>query len=196
VRRRKRRAAAANARSTALWPVTGGTLRPTTSRVPPSSRTSTTRARRYNWTATPRVSNPPPRLATDPGTITSRAAAAGSRTAIPRDVLSSPSGTGRGWAAALKCHETKTIPRDLTLRPSTPRDEGGPVAIPGAARRSPRCWSWRPKAKRSAVPVHWYSCQSLLARRRLRPPTMWRRPASCSVSWPGSAGRGVSRGKP
>src|SRR5204863_8925925 len=79
-----------NARSSALWPLTGGELRVTTSRVPPSSRTSTIRARRYTCTATPRVSNPPPRSATEPGTVTSaaRTAPAGLLTAEPVKVLS------------------------------------------------------------------------------------------------------------
>ena len=69
-----------NARSSALCPFTGGELRVTTSRVPPSSRTSTMRARRYTCTATPRVSKPPPRLATEPGTVTSPG-----RTALPEE---------------------------------------------------------------------------------------------------------------
>ena len=49
-------------------PCTGGVLLTTVSLPAPSSRTSTMRARRYSWTATPSVSKPPPRLATEPGT--------------------------------------------------------------------------------------------------------------------------------
>src|SRR6185436_9012244 len=74
-----------NARSSALCPFTGGELRATTSRVPPSSRTSTIRARRYICTATPRVSNPPPRFATEPGTVTSPGRTAPA--ALPRAVF-------------------------------------------------------------------------------------------------------------
>ena len=59
---------------------TGGTLCATTSWFAPSSRTSTMRARRYNSTATPRVSKPPPRLATEPGTTISSPTAASART--------------------------------------------------------------------------------------------------------------------
>ncbi len=66
-----RRAIASKARSTAFSPLTGGVLVATIRRAAPSSRTLTMRARKYNCTATPRVSKPPPRLATEPGTTTS-----------------------------------------------------------------------------------------------------------------------------
>ena len=79
-RRPVRWATNSNARSTAFPPDTGGTLRATVSLDPPSSRTSTMRARRYNSTATPSVSKPPPRFATEPGTTISAPTAASGRT--------------------------------------------------------------------------------------------------------------------
>jgi len=60
-----------NARSTALTPRGAGLLLTTSRRAPPSCRTSTIRARKYSCTATPSVSNPPPRFAVEPGTVTS-----------------------------------------------------------------------------------------------------------------------------